>query len=370
MNQTIAVISLSIAVGIACVGQEQSKGVPQTVIASSTQISNLVLPEGITSFEDHLYVGTYNVFTPGASRVFVLNTDGQLINEIGGELVASGALLGLTINKRTGDLFVAANTNSQILRIQDPDRKPKVTLYSQLPSGAGPEDLNFGPDGRLYSSDSNLGLVWSIPYGGGKPVLEIGPTGSGARHSDNGLFASPLQGLSPNGIVFSADWRHFFVANTYQDSIIVFDVDSSGRISSNGRLFAKFPNPDLEIYPSNFDGLDGPDTRIGFSASTPVNGPDGLALDTEGNIWVASILGDNLTVLDVKDGHVIRTLGSSAESSNGFLNMPAGMTFIGSRVYNSNLGLFADGTHGNPLLPFTVTSQNAFTTGFGANGNH
>jgi sugar lactone lactonase YvrE len=93
-----------------------------------------------------------------------------------------------------------------------------------------------------------------------------------------------------------------------------------------------------------------PDTRIGFSASTPVNGPDGLALDEDGNIWVASILGDNLTVLDPNDGHVIRTVGSSAESSKGLLKMPAGMTFIGQDVYNTNLGLFADGTHGNPLL--------------------
>jgi sugar lactone lactonase YvrE len=374
VQRTIVVISLGLIAAMAYSQEDQTKVEAKGVIASSTQIPNLVLPEGITSSRDHLYVGTYNVFTPGASRVFVLNTKGELINEIGGEpgqeLVASGALLGLTIDKRTGDLYVAANSNSQILRIQNPDHDAKVTLYAQLPAGAGPEDLNFGPDGRLYSSDSNLGLVWSVAYGGGKPVIEIGPSGSGARHSDKGLFASALQGLSPNGIVFSADWRHFFVANTYQDSIVVFDVNASGRISSDGRPFAKFPNPDLELYPNNFTGLFGPNTRLGFSASTPVNGPDGLALDAEGNLWVASILGDNLAVLDPKDGHVIRTLGSSAESSNGFLNMPAGMTFIGSRVYNANLGLFADGTNGNPLLPFTVTSQDAFTTGFGGNGNH
>jgi sugar lactone lactonase YvrE len=64
-----------------------------------------------------------------------------------------------------------------------------------------------------------------------------------------------LSGLSPNGILFSADSRRLFVANTYQDSIIVFDVDANGRISSDGRLFARFPNNDLEVYPSGFDGL-------------------------------------------------------------------------------------------------------------------
>ena len=46
------------------------------------------------------------------------------------------------------------------------------------------------------------------------------------------------------------------------------------------------------------------------------------------------------------------------------------MTFIGEDVYNTNLGLFADGTHGNPLLPWTVSRHNANTHGFGSNGNH
>ena len=361
----------STATGTVAGAERQSKA---SVVASSTHLSDLVLPEGITSWGGNLYIGTYNVVNPNKSRVFVLTAEGELLNEIGGkrgeELIGSGALLGLTIDKRTGDLFVGANFNSQIIRVQNPGSShPSVSLYAQLPAGAGPEDLNFGPQGRLYSSDSNLGVIWSFPAGGGSHDLEIGPLGSGARHSDKGLFASPVTGLSPNGIVFSADQRRLFVANTYTDSLIVFDVGTDGHISSDGKLFARFHNDDLEIYPSGFDALVLPGTRLGFSASTPVNGPDGLALDADGNIWVASIFGDNLTVIDSTDGHVIRTLGSSASASNGLLNMPAGMTFIGDKVYNTNLGLFADGTHGNPLLPFTIVRQSAGVDGQGGNGN-
>jgi hypothetical protein len=84
----------------------------ERVIASSTHFSNLVLPEGITSYNNHIYIGAYNVITPSAPRIFVFDTEGQLINEIGGnpgeQLVGSGALLGLTIDQQNGHLYVAA----------------------------------------------------------------------------------------------------------------------------------------------------------------------------------------------------------------------------------------------------------------------
>jgi sugar lactone lactonase YvrE len=349
------------------------------VFASSAQLSQLILPEGITSRADHLYVGTYNVFAPQDSRIFVFQAQtGKLLNTIGGnpgeELISAGALLGLTIDRATGDLYAANNFTGEIVRVQSPESAhPRVSLFGTLPqAGAGPEDLNFGPAGRLYSSDSNLGLVWSFDPAGGDAILEIGPSGSGARHSDNGLFASAVGGLSPNGIVFSADNRRLFVANTYADSINVFDVGADGHVDSDGRLFAQNVNHDLIDYPTGFEGVILPDTRYGASAATALNGPDGLALDEDGNIWAASIFGDNLTVIDSNDGHVLRTVGSSATfaSAPGLLNSPAGMTFVGREVYNTNLGIFTDGSNGNANLPFTVTRQAAGVKGFGGNGNH
>ncbi len=179
-----------------------------STFASSDSIPLLQFPEGITSWDNRIYVATFNVISPSDSRIFVFNaTTGKLLNTLGGQpgqgLISAGALLGLTINRQTGDLYVAANITGNILKVQNPEsNNPQVSVYATYPTGGGPEDLVFGKDGTLFASDSNLGMVYSIPPGGGSITKVIGPPGSGAQVSDNGLFASPVQGLSPNGIVF------------------------------------------------------------------------------------------------------------------------------------------------------------------------
>lgn len=345
-----------------------------STFASSDSIPLLQFPEGITSWDNRIYVATFNVNSPSDSRIFVFNAaTGKLLNTLGGqpgqELISAGALLGLTIDRNTGDLYVAANFTGNILKVHNPEsNNPQVSVYATYPAGGGPEDLVFGRDGTLFASDSNLGMVYSIPPGGGSITKVIGPAGSGAQVSDNGLFASPVQGLSPNGIVFSQNWRTLYVANTWSDSVLAFDVDSSGHVTGNGRVFAQNPNPDLEEYPTGFDGLVQPNTKIGPSASTPLNGPDGLALDSTGHIWVASILGDNLTVLD-SHGNIVTTFGTSAVTAHGLLNNPAGMTFVGTTVYCSNLGIFT-GLAGTPNLPFRIVSFEVGVSGAGGNGNY
>jgi sugar lactone lactonase YvrE len=105
---------------------------------------------------------------------------------------------------------------------------------------------------------------------------------------------------------------------------------------------------------------------IGPSASTPLNGPDGLAMDDEGHIWVASNLGDNLTELD-KDGKVLRVIGKSSVTSDGDLNQPASITFHERRIYATDLTIFT-AFAGTPI-PFRVVSYPVGENGFQHNGN-
>ncbi len=348
---------------------------PGSIFASSDTVPNLQFPEGITSWKNKVYTATYNVADPHSSRILVFDAStGELVNTLGGkpgqELISAGALLGLTIDRKIGDLYCAANFAGEILQIRNPDSDtPQISIYATYPKGGGPEDLVFGRDGTLYASDSNVGVVSSIAPGGGKVNLLIGPPSSGAPISENKLFAAPVAGLSPNGIVFSLDWRTFYVANTWSDSIIAFDVDQAGQVTGNPRVFAQNPNPDLEETPTGFDALKTKATKIGASASTPLNGPDGLSLDSQGHIWVASILGDNLTVLDAKTGKVITTYGTSAVTQGGVLNNPAGMTFVGTTVYCSNLGIFT-GLAGKPKLAFRLAAFKVGISGAGGNGNY
>ena len=373
--------------GLFTAGQVHADSASGAVFASSTNNALLQYPEGITSWQGVVYTATYNVVNPSDSRIFAFNANnGQLINTIGGNsrqgLVSAGALLGLTINTTTGDLYAAANFTGQILRIHNPTSpNAQVSVYATVPSGGGPEDLVFYKDGTLLSSDSNLGVIYAIPPGGGKVITLIGPPGSGALTSDNGLLFSGnscaggyVAGLSPNGIVFSKNWKTLYVANTWADSIIAFDVTDAGHMS-NPHIFAQMVNNDLEEYPTGFAALlhrppppQCATATYGTSAaSTPLNGPDGLALDTNGNIWVASNLGDNLTVLD-PNGNVVVTYGTSEVTQGGLLNQPSGMTFVGMTVYCSNLGIFT-GLAGT-ISTFTLVAFNAGVTGAGGNGNY
>ena len=345
-----------------------------SIFASSTAISLLQFPEGITSWHGNIFVGTYNVATPTNARIFVFNDQGKLLCQLGSQpgqqLISKGPLLGLTINHATGDLFASANGAGNILRIHNPGcAHPTISIYATYPgTGGGPEDLAFNGQGTLYASDSNRGLVYAIPPGGGSIRLVIGPAGSGAPISDKGLLQSPVAGLTPNGLVFSLDYRTLYIANTWADSVVAFDVNAQGQVTGNARIFAQHLNPDLEEYPTGFTGLLQKNTKIGPSASTPLNGPDGLALDSKGHVWVASNLGDNITVLDC-GGHVVRTYGTSAVTAHGLLNQPASLTFAGTSIYTTNLSIFT-GLAGKPKLPFTVAAFNVGETGAGGNGNY
>jgi sugar lactone lactonase YvrE len=388
-QRTIRVLFLALLAGLAVLTVVAGPALPSrasgstqgTVFASSEQYSDLILPEGLTSWHEKLYVGTYNVADPTHSRILVFNAaSGHLIHELGGghnpgeDLISNGALLGLIINPATGDLFCSNNFSGNILRIQNPgSAHPQVSVYASYPQDTdlppGPEDLAFNAQGVLYASDSNNGRIYAIPPGGGQIQLVVGPPGSGALFSDAGLFAAASPGLAPNGMTFSLDFRTLFVANTDTDSIISFDVNAQGQLTGAKHIVAQNLNNDLELYPTGFEAILRPDTHIGASATTPLNGPDGLALDSLGHLWVDAVFGDNVSVLNPQTSHVLATYGSSAATQGGLLNAPASLTFVGTHLYTTNLGIFSDGQNGNPALPWTVVGFDVGVTGAGGNGN-
>jgi len=220
-------------------------------------------------------------------------------------------------------------------------------------------------NGWLYASDSNNRRLYAIPPGGGSPKLVIGPSGSGAIFSDRDLFAQPEAGFAPNGLVFSLDFRTLFAANTDTDAVIAMEVDPDGMLTGGISMLAQNRNDDFTEDPVGFEELRRPDTQIGRSGATPLNGPDGLALDSRGRIWVASVFGDNLTVLDPHTGAVLETVGSSAIAQGGLLRQPASLTFVRDTILTTNLGLFHDATQ-----PWSVAQFDVGVTGAGDNGNY
>jgi gluconolactonase len=133
-----------------------------------------------------------------------------------------------------------------------------------------PNDVVLGPDRALYFTDPTLdlpkGQKQEIPFQG---VYRLD------SHGDLRLETKDL--TQPNGLAFAPDGKRFYVDDSAQRNIRVYDFDSSGKIS-DGRIFG--------------EEIAGPNEGV----------PDGMKLDVSGDlfvvgpqgIWVWSAQGQHL----------------------------------------------------------------------------
>jgi gluconolactonase len=116
-----------------------------------------------------------------------------------------------------------------------------------------PNDVIVGPDGAFYFTDPTLDL----PQGQKQEIQFQGVY----RLDASGTVTLLTKELSqPNGLAFSPDGKHFYVDDSEQRNIRVYDF-SNGALS-NGRIFGSEPG-------GKGDGV-----------------PDGMKVDTNGNVFV------------------------------------------------------------------------------------
>ncbi len=162
------------------------------------------------------------------------------------------------------NLIVCEHATSSLVRERPDGRRDVLASHFEGRELNSPNDVCVKSDGAIYFSDPwygrmpgfgverprQLGFqgVYRLPPGGGSSELMV----------DRFMFDQP------NGVCFSPDETLFYVNDTVQALIRVFDVDPRGALA-NGRVFAS-----------------------GIVSEHEAGRPDGMKCDALGNIWVTA----------------------------------------------------------------------------------
>jgi sugar lactone lactonase YvrE len=170
---------------------------------------------------------------------------------------------------------------------------------------------------NLYVSDSVQGTITRVAQDGSHRALW-----SASSLLLPGADASPP--LGANGVAFDAFFHNLYVANTGNDEIIRIPVLANGN-AGTAQVFA-----------------DGATINQAQNTTNALDGADGIAFDTAGNLYVASNQNNEIQVLSPA-GRL------AARYTNATLDFPASLVFRGNQLFFTNASLF-DGGAGSAIL--------------------
>lgn len=158
---------------------------------------------------------------------------------------------------RQGRLLVCEHATSRVTRTEKDGAITVIASHHDGKELNSPNDIVVKSDGAIYFTDPTYGR--NEYYGNPRPVpldfrglYRIAPDGKTLT-----LLAKDFG--QPNGLCFSLDEKQLFVNDTDRGHIRIFDVGADGSVTG-GRVWAQTTGPG--------DGA-----------------PDGMKIDTEGNIY-------------------------------------------------------------------------------------
>ena len=236
---------------------------------------------------------------------------------------------GLAVDPK-GRLAIAAPNNARtqpgaIFRLDEPGGEPRLwfTVPPHPETGvASPMGICFGPEGEMYICDNqkdSKGRLLRVTFRDDRPTsFETVACGlenaNGVKYLNGRLYMTSAflrklprtDGHLPSGLyMFSATDRDVRVTNTAADPQLVFTDHTAGkvRVGLNGVAV----DAQGTIYVDNYgDGrvwklVPGKDGRIAsceLFAWQGMKTPDGLCVDSEGNVYTADMQGDAAVKID------------------------------------------------------------------------
>jgi len=250
------------------------------------------------------------------------------------ELVSEGYVFteGPAADKSGNFFFVDARKGT----IHQVDASGKVSLFAGDTGNAS--GLMFGPDGRLYAS--GRGGIAAYDASGkktavveGTPANDLAVTSKGDIYftdpqshkvwfvSKDGTKKTVHEGLLfPNGVVLSADEALLLVADSGTRNVWSFQIQADGTLA-NAQPFYRLELPE------------DPSSR-GMTA-----GADGMAVDTEGFLYVATKLGIQICDQPGRVVGILRKPGGASPSNVAFGGPDRKTLYVtaGDKVYRRQL---------------------------------
>jgi gluconolactonase len=252
---------------------------PELVIDGSKTAPKLTFSEGPKWMDGKLYFSNmyfdqnWNA-DPSKSSIVELDPDGSYRNITEGKMQANGLY-----PYKNGNLLVCDMIGHRVVEITTSGRVVRVIAdsYNGKPID-GPNDIITDTRGGIYFTDPQFTME-AEKFQPGRAVYYVAPSGEVKR------LVEPNEFAMPNGILLSPDGKTLYINNCYDDEswypvdsskdnfVWAYDVNEDGTIS-NGRKFAE-----LRLTGNVLE-------RKGKSSSA-----DGMAIDTMGNIYVATYYG-------------------------------------------------------------------------------
>jgi len=305
-----------------------------------------------------IYEGTYDNPQGSSlpSRVLEYDLAGDLVDSwtVQGQDTSKSHGVQVAANDSRGDLILLDKTSGRIIRLdprtgaQTPyGRVPDLPTCSSVAAGTPcspesqdmppfPDYAAWGPDGSLYITDYDQGVIFRVPPGGGSAQVWLSDS-----RLDGGMFGTACILLMPD--------HH----------TLLFDQASNGDPASGaanpttGRLY------EIGIEPGDRAG-----NITQLWESGPADAPDGCQLAQSGHIYVALAGASNQIVELDSTGHELGRFGQQYSGSNNSsipFDTPSGLAYAGTELIVANQAYIDGNTANMALLDVETGEQGAAT---------